>query len=360
MDDQSNHPSRPQSAKRPKINSDAALPDASVSVSARQFTQGGTPGLSSAPAVTESNLDFNFDSGDAFLSTPQQRGMDASSGALTGFNANVDEPREFSFVELVQQDNFDLPGDDFSNFNETFQDPGVDYFGIEPSPTDVDSEAAAFCAPQQALSSALHGGPFEDVAEPGPQQKFLHVNLDACISTALMSLPSMVPKPIWEEGVWSAIFGNGILIKTDFCELDLCKPAQAPFVDSWIEQIASCSRALKQSVSVTACDSYSDVVKHMTDQTWEEERESLLQIALKRWMMVVTSFQQTTVVWMHLAAEGDDLKKLTVLADVFRGKAPGTLLRFATIWDQEISRAVRKRFTGFSNLNVTMVPRHPG
>ena len=77
----------------------------------------------------------------------------------------------FSFVELVQQDNFDLPGDDFSNVNETFQDPGIDYFGIEPSPTDVDSEAAAFCAPQQALSSALHGGPFEDVAEPGPQQK---------------------------------------------------------------------------------------------------------------------------------------------------------------------------------------------
>ena len=327
MDDQSNHPSRPQSAKRPKINSDAVLPEASVSVSARQFTQGGKPGLSSAPAVTESNLDFNFDSGDAFLSTPQQRGMDASSGALTGFNANVDEPREFSFVELVQQDNFDLPGDDFSNFNETFQDPGIDDFGIEPSPTDVGSEAAAFCAPQQALSSALHGGPFEDVAEPGPQQKFLDVNLDACISTALMSLPSMVPKPIWEEGVWSAIFGNGILIKTDFCELDLCKPAQAPFVDSWIEQIASCSRALKQSVSVTACDSYSDVVKHMTDQTWEEERESLLQIALKRWMMVVTSFQQTTVVWMQLAAEGDDLKKLTVLADVFRGKAPGTLLK---------------------------------
>ena len=44
-------------------------------------------------------------------------------------------------------------------------------------------------------------------------------------------------------------------------------------MDSWTEQIASYSRALKQSVSVTASDSYSDVVEHMTDQIWEEERE---------------------------------------------------------------------------------------
>ena len=65
----------------------------------------------------------------------------------------------------------------------------------------------------------------------------------------------------------------------------------------------------------------------MTDQTWEEERESLLQSALKRWMMVVTSFKQTTVVWVQLATESDDLRKLTVLADVFRGKVPGTLLK---------------------------------
>ena len=172
MDDQSNHPSRPQSAKRPKIHSDAVLPEASVSVLARQFAQGGTPGLSSAPAVTESNLDFNFGSGDAFPSTPQQRGMDASSGALTGFNENVDEPREFSFVELVQQDNFDLPGDDFSNFNETFQDPGIDDSGIEPSPTDVGSEAAAFCAPQQVLSSALHEVHLKTLLSLDPNKNF--------------------------------------------------------------------------------------------------------------------------------------------------------------------------------------------
>jgi len=70
-----------------------------------------------------------------------------------------------------------------------------------------------------------------------------------------------------------------------------------------MEQIATCSWVLKQSVSEIACDSYADVVKPMTDQTWEEERESLLKSALKRWMMVATSSKQTTVVWVQLATE---------------------------------------------------------
>ena len=102
MDDQFNPQPRPQTAKRTKINNDASISDASFSVSARQFAQGDLPGLSSASAVTESSLDVNFDSGDTSLLVPQQRGMDVSSGELTGFNENVDESREFSFVELVQ------------------------------------------------------------------------------------------------------------------------------------------------------------------------------------------------------------------------------------------------------------------
>ena len=58
----------------------------------------------------------------------------------------------------------------------------------------------------QVLSFALQGGSFGDVDQSGPQRDFLDVDLDACVSTALMSLPSRVPEPIWEERVWSANF----------------------------------------------------------------------------------------------------------------------------------------------------------
>ena len=228
----------------------------------------------------------------------------------------------------MQQDFQEVHGDDIFGCAEPFGENGTGFeSGLDLSPTEVGSEAAVTCGAQQAPNMGLPGGSTPGAAESGPQSDFLDVDVDACIATALMSLPAMVPKPIWDEGVWSAIFGNGILIKPDFCDFDICKPVQAPFVDDRIGQISTCSRDLKRAISVTACESYADVVKHMTDQTWEEERESLLQSALKRWLMVVTAFKQTTVVWTQLAAESDDLHKLTVLADVFRGKAPATLLK---------------------------------
>ena len=52
-------------------------------------------------------------------------------------------------------------------------------------------------------------------------------------------------------------------------------------------QISECSRKLKRSIQDSLSDSYADVVRHVTDQSWQEERESLLQSALKRWLVVV-------------------------------------------------------------------------
>ena len=40
----------------------------------------------------------------------------------------------------------------------------------------------------------------------GPQETFSNVNLDACVATAPMSLHAWIPKPIWDEGIWSIIF----------------------------------------------------------------------------------------------------------------------------------------------------------
>ena len=72
--------------------SDEVRPEARFSVTARQFAQGGTPGLPSVLSVTDSNVDFNsgigddfnYGNGDASSPISQQRGVDALSGAFTG------------------------------------------------------------------------------------------------------------------------------------------------------------------------------------------------------------------------------------------------------------------------------------
>lgn len=60
--------------------------------------------------------------------------------------------------------------------------------------------------------------------------------------------------------------------------------------------------------------------------TWQEERESLLQGALKRWLVVCSHFHAKTVIRRQIDWAPDE-QKLTLLADVFRGRAPATLLK---------------------------------
>ena len=140
--------------------------------------------------------------------------------------------------------------------------------------------------------------------QPGPQETFSNVNLDACVATASMSLPAWAPKPIWDEGIWSIIFGDGILLKSDFCSVEYYKPKPSTCLDSWIEQIAECRRELKRSLPESVSDSFADVVRHVPEVTWQEERESMLQSALKRWLVVVISFNRSATVWQQLAAGG--------------------------------------------------------
>ena len=85
-------------------------------------------------------------------------------------------------------------------------------------------------------------------------------------------------------------------------------------------------RAKARKTGDISC-TYSDIVVHRTDQTWQEERESILQNALKRWLVVCSYFNATTTIRVQLDCAVDELQKLTLLADVFRGRAPATLLK---------------------------------
>lgn len=109
--------------------------------------------------------------------------------------------------------------------------------------------------------------------------------------------------------------------------MQIFTPSFEPCLDEWLGQVVDCSRKLKRALPKSTDDDFIDIVKHIPEQTWQEERESLFQNAIKRWMVVVISFSETTTIWKQLAAEQDDVGKVTVLSDLFRGKAPATLLK---------------------------------
>ena len=168
----------------------------------------------------------------------------------------------------------------------------------------------------------------EDPLRSGPKlESFDNTDIDACIDSAFLSIPLQVPKPIWEEGVWDAIFNTGILMNVSDLAVECRRPSVFPTLDVWLNQMVDSSLSLKRKAEAVVCESYADVVRHLPIRDWQEERESMLQAALKRWMVTVTAFSEQSTSWQQLASEGTDVRKLSVLADVFAGKAPATLLK---------------------------------
>ena len=189
---------------------------------------------------------------------------------------------------------------------------------------DFDDDACNFDdLPSQGYSASSSG-----LADVGLEAGIgVVADISACVDAAFSMLPVILPKPIWEQGVWADIFGDGKFLNSSWAACALKKPqlfnVQTLKTDAVTELPP---RAKARKLGEGSC-THADIVVHKTDQTWQEERESILQNALKRWLMVCTYFNAKTMIRVHLDCAMDEMSKLTVLADVFRGRAPATLLK---------------------------------
>ena len=152
-------------------------------------------------------------------------------------------------------------------------------------------------------------------------------DISACVDAAFSMLPIIPPKPIWEQGVWADIFGDGKFLNSSWTACALKRPQLYHLQTSKTESEIDLAPKPKARKLLEVTCTHADIVVHKTDQTWQEERESILQNALKRWLMVCTYFNAKTLIRVHLDCALEEMAKLTVLADVFRGRAPSTLLK---------------------------------
>eukprot|EP00435_Cladocopium_sp_Y103_P048826 s883_g14.t1 len=153
-------------------------------------------------------------------------------------------------------------------------------------------------------------------------------NISACVDLAYSMLPFNAPKPVWEQGVWADIFGDGVFLKSSWAAAGLTRLPLGSMPDSSTAgSLEDLSRKPKAPRLSCAGLTYEDVVSHKPDQTWQEERESILQSALKRWLVVISYFNARTVIRIQLDCSADEVEQLQLLADVFRGRAPSTILK---------------------------------
>ena len=133
---------------------------------------------------------------------------------------------------------------------------------------------------------------------------------------------------MWETGFWNSIFGQETF--GNVLEQQFQRPIEPPFVAPDLSD--SVESAKKQRILDSFPSSIplaKSCIKSTSDDTWQEIREMQLQRALKHWAVLIESWEPSvSFVQMVLGCESINAQ-LILLGDVFRRKAPGTLLKRA-------------------------------
>ena len=99
-------------------------------------------------------------------------------------------------------------------------------------------------------------------------------NIAACVDAAYAMIPVEPPKPVWEQGVWADIFGDGVFLKHSWTSMGL-KKLPLPFAPATSDAATGTDhkRAKRLKVSDDGF-THGDIVINKTDQTWQRERVS--------------------------------------------------------------------------------------
>lgn len=153
-------------------------------------------------------------------------------------------------------------------------------------------------------------------------------DVDGAVRAAWNSLSHSVVKPVWETGFWTTIFGNdsiGDQLKLKF-DRPLGPPPLLPDVTESVE--ANKRQRILEHFDLDIPFSRS-CVKLVEDVTWQESREAQLQKALKHWAVIVEAWDPRIPFVETLLGCDSINAQLILLGDVFRNKAPSTLLKRA-------------------------------
>ena len=247
---------------------------------------------------------------------------------------------DLSFAHLVEQ-GWNTDGEVFDSGNtsetavEDFSKFHLQQTGFEGESDDADCHYNTADSWQEAESQgpgvdarhAPNSSTGVHLGSTGRSEQVIVANISACVEAAYSMLPFSPPKPIWEQGVWADIFGNGQFLGNSWTTCGLNRPPLLHLHQEHTGLAGDLNPKVKVRKLTDGSCTHADIVVHKTDQTWQEERESILQNALKRWLVVCTYFNAKSIIRVQLDCAFGELDKLNLLADVFRGRAPSTLLK---------------------------------
>ena len=152
-------------------------------------------------------------------------------------------------------------------------------------------------------------------------------NVSAVVCSAWTSLQSEVPKLPWEQGFW-----NNFLDPTKTAMDCLHSGFKRPVPYHYEGGTASSSNPeVERRVVAKTFPSIQGFLKHIRDvpeKSWQEERDALWEIAIRRWVAVLDECDAGDTLLLHtLHARTSFTEKAQILVDVFFNKAPQTLIK---------------------------------
>lgn len=162
----------------------------------------------------------------------------------------------------------------------------------------------------------------------GAELSDVSLDVDSAVRSAWNSLPQTTLKPIWETGFWNTIFGNSVV--GDQLTQTFNRPVEPPPVFADLEQSVEAQKRRRAFESFSSSIPFSQsCVQHCDDVTWQECRSMLLQRALKHWAVMIEGWGPS-VHFVQMLVECDSINsQIIMLGDVFKNKAPSTLMKRA-------------------------------
>ena len=152
-------------------------------------------------------------------------------------------------------------------------------------------------------------------------------NTAAIVGSAWTSLQSDIPKLPWEQDFWSG-FLDPTKSAMDLFHKGYKRPLPFHFEGNATASTESEVERRVVSKSFPGLQSFIKHIKDVPEKSWQEERDALWEIAIRRWVAVLDVCEAGDVLLLHsLQSKNTFAEKAQILVDVFFNKAPQTLMK---------------------------------
>ena len=166
-------------------------------------------------------------------------------------------------------------------------------------------------------------------------------NVDAVVNSAWNSLRSDVYKLPWETDFWNQFLDPGVTGMEQMAR-GVKRPMSTPAVTV---AEASDSAEVDRRVSTKTFPLITSFLQHIKDvpeRSWQEERESLWETGIRRWVALVEQWHVgDSVLLQSLHNKRTFTEKAQILGDVFYNKAPQTLIKRANSLNSSVEHFER-------------------